>query len=1670
MMDPYHHQQQPQQQQQQPQQQYIQMENVQQTQPPPAQYHGDQQQYPQHVYHHQQEQQAFQQSQQQQQQQPQPHYGVYNQPPVSVPPSQPIRNDQVTSPHMTPMMVPSSPMQIASPASSVHSFQHPQAAAIQRRDSTAGSGRSPRGGEATPLLPSPVHSPGYVCPIPVNQQTMPPVKQSPIKTPTTPQHVMPMDQSSQFQQIEAPPVSIPQQQPQTQSVGIHPMAIAAQEAAERSALLEQYREAYAQTQEVEQRLAKVKRQKKNLMARQRTWKKNNTGPEQADIQALENFNNEIQAVQKELDHYKRNERSLALKLEEMGVQLPGASGTEESERKTESSQPQSSVPQPQQQQQQPPVTSEQVQNPYWYGDAQQQFEQQSQQQFSQYQQPPQQLHQQQPQQFSQYSAAPTSMPPPPPISSPRFTQHQSMYPPQTMAPPPQTMVPYGFPPQPNAHFFPSGQGSAVSGQIFPGQQQGINPYNMPYGMQQQQQMAMQGQMFQQPNQNFRPPFPGQQQSGQPYFQDMQPSSGQFSHPVQQLQQQHDQQAAYFNHQQHQQQQQHTPQASPMKPVVTSEQQQTNQHGAGDFYQVPSPHKLNASMQNAMTHPPQGKRVSQTGEESSTDVDESTLTDDQRRQLKLIEGMPLTREVVNGQQAEVSGDDGDKKKKKVRSSSKKVKPEAMGPSPSIGFPPQHQHGAPMYPQQIMMPPQQIMMPPEMQQPPVQSSQIVMGQSPVPTIVPFPPQSPQVPPGAPPFQNPKRPRKVKPEKAAALLEKLRSGPGALGVVQPIFAAQIVRPAKITTVADNPDQFYGDSQFSHLADAYSSFLVPQIARKLASSPTFGMTSDNNRPRVPELPEKPYLGDKPLAFKEFPEGTDPLDYVDASSPEMMDAEEMNPLRWMCGRPVDDYRPVSPIIPTPILASSYHKLPQMERGHTKTVLGPINGEPIDVSFTLESAATRDIGMVLSRLAKILNTDVPDIFTIDEVINEQDIYKSSKVPIKEEAVQIARLVEANSIPCIGCGQPVDSTTAQARRLSISTGEGQRKTVAFCNQSCSSAYLAKPHGTKRPSSQTAGNISATGDESMASAADAVLEPSNDGAVGGGSSENAEPDELSAETRVAIEIAEAEARRQDSRAKRYRPGLGGRGALSSVAGFHGSAASGSSCLSLSLPLPQPRRKKWKGLRWTLWDTRFGQTVSTKKSDDNKIPSLTDSEIHSLSACLRISPSKGETEAPPDNRPCVLCGQLGDGNPDVCSRLLSYDVDQWVHVNCALWSYDVYETVGGMLVNVQKAYLNAQCQRCTICEKIGATLSCFKQRCNAIFHLPCASRSGCAFFPDKTFYCIQHKADILGHAENAVPSSVSPAPGGNNSNAGTVSPSGAWVELKSLAVNRRVFVGRDELSQVGTILFDEENRHTFRISAVIYHSIGGLAAVHIQSRNFNTSQYIYPVGYMTTRFYWASDILATRKTYLCAITEKGGKPFFTVVPLEEPKMLPVEELNNLVTSEDDALPANIVRYRAETPTAAWLPILQSVAKLRQSAGVVRLFPDFTSGEELFGLTDPLVVQLLESMPGVEYLPNYTFKFGRSLSIKHPLPANPSGASRCEPYFKGHSRRPHITHAPPSAGPSSGLSQPLIAPIGSFSLSGGTSKQFQQSKSAQYKKMKMDWRNNVFLAKSRIQVIIVF
>ena len=111
------------------------------------------------------------------------------------------------------------------------------------------------------------------------------------------------------------------------------------------------------------------------------------------------------------------------------------------------------------------------------------------------------------------------------------------------------------------------------------------------------------------------------------------------------------------------------------------------------------------------------------------------------------------------------------------------------------------------------------------------------------------------------------------------------------------------------------------------------------------------------------------------------------------------------------------------------------------------------------------------------------------------------------------------------------------------------------------------------------------------------------------------------------------------------------------------------------------------------------------------------------VTVSPVKAD-----DTRRCIFCQNQGDGAADGPSRLLNFDVDKWVHLNCALWAHEVYETVNGALMKIDEALQCSLTLKCVVCEKPGASVRCYKTRCTNYYHLGCAVKDNCVFFKSK------------------------------------------------------------------------------------------------------------------------------------------------------------------------------------------------------------------------------------------------------------------------------------------------------------------------------------------------------
>ncbi|KTG34575.1 hypothetical protein cypCar_00021308 [Cyprinus carpio] len=447
------------------------------------------------------------------------------------------------------------------------------------------------------------------------------------------------------------------------------------------------------------------------------------------------------------------------------------------------------------------------------------------------------------------------------------------------------------------------------------------------------------------------------------------------------------------------------------------------------------------------------------------------------------------------------------------------------------------------------------------------------------------------------------------------------------------------------------------------------------------------------------------------------------------------------------------------------------------------------------------------------------------------------------------------------------------------------------------------------------------------------------------------------------------------------------------------------------PWHHGKRWKGLRWRKWTVHITIPKVATQTSESEVEELLQQLNSSLRPCSTTL----------DQRRCCFCQQIGDGMTDGPARLLNLDLDTWVHLNCALWSSEVYETQAGALINVELARQRGQMVVCAFCQRLGATSGCHRLRCLNIYHFTCALQAGCTFFKDKTMLCHQHR------------------PRGSGAAAGLHLEQ----QLRCFSVFRRVFVQRDELRQLAGGRTGSLNvAYTFP-SGQFAFSLQWFQLPPALLPTFHSSIAIFPPGYEVSRLYWSMRHGQKRCRYVCSVEEHEGRPEFSIRVIEQ-------GYEDLVLTDT-------------TAKGVWDKVLGPVAERRAETGMLRLFPVYLKGEDLFGLTVSAVTRIAESLPGVEACSRYRFRYGRNPMLVLPLSINPSGCARSELQTFPHHERLKTLSVWSRA--SQCIQNSTVVERGS-----SHSKHFVHSKSSQYRRLTSDWKTNVYLAHSRIQGLGLF
>ncbi|XP_075971400.1 uncharacterized protein LOC142973507 isoform X2 [Anticarsia gemmatalis] len=863
----------------------------------------------------------------------------------------------------------------------------------------------------------------------------------------------------------------------------------------------------------------------------------------------------------------------------------------------------------------------------------------------------------------------------------------------------------------------------------------------------------------------------------------------------------------------------------------------------------------------------------------------------------------------------------------------------------------------------------------------------------------------------------------------------------------AMQIQEPALTTNFAVCP--LFGSGDLTKLKNKDYDILKGDLTGEFGNAKIPSVADYyNTKPFGEEepLPEKPTTTTQrgfydsefpPIVFDEDPDDkkldfickerdTDtPDSIVSCSSPECLDVEPMN--RFPGLKLIDDEEededsdsasgrisPAIPIIaPVPIRIKPV-SLCQIKDEENQKALKILDTDPaksrnmdspgstetnenVTVTLTLTSGAAEDILGVLKELAGILHIPPPTSYQIIERTatppsHKLGLYRSKGKDGKEGTpIDIQSILNGAAKFCRHCDVVILDSVVRAKASEfplLSTNKGNAEEILcdsdselyFCSTQCYESFAWRPTNIILD-----GKSKTAVKEDSKSEADTNLSKDRD-EFDTASTESMETDDLDIKPDIKdekMDLSFMDSLDNDELMKEVGDDVS---ALDEDLKSEQDEKSNQSTAE---------REKFRGIRYKAWSPGcIGPPVKYKRPTDRELTELV------FRTGVAIMPVTNE-----DTRKCELCGIQGDGVADGVSRLLNCDVNRWVHLNCALWSEGVYETVSGALMNVETALAAGSNATCAVCRRLGATVRCFKVRCGSVYHLGCAVKDNCVFYKNKSAFCASH------------------APKNEKDN-----------ELTTLSVQRRVYIARDEQRQVASVMLHSDTNHLIRVGGLIFLSPGHLLPHQLAA--FHTPNYIYPIGYKIVRFYWSMSRANTRCRYLCWITEDEGRPRFHVRAQDEPR----HEL------------------AAPTPRAAWANVLDAVAALREGRsedGVLKLWPNYVTGEDLFGLTEPAVVRVLESLPGIETLTDYRFKFGRSALLEGGLAVNPSGCARSEARARATWRRAARSLLPAAPAPPPALDHPACP----------YSKQFVHTKSSQYKKMKSEWRNNVYLARSKIQ-----
>uniref|UniRef100_A0A4W3HIQ9 [histone H3]-lysine(4) N-methyltransferase n=1 Tax=Callorhinchus milii TaxID=7868 RepID=A0A4W3HIQ9_CALMI len=416
------------------------------------------------------------------------------------------------------------------------------------------------------------------------------------------------------------------------------------------------------------------------------------------------------------------------------------------------------------------------------------------------------------------------------------------------------------------------------------------------------------------------------------------------------------------------------------------------------------------------------------------------------------------------------------------------------------------------------------------------------------------------------------------------------------------------------------------------------------------------------------------------------------------------------------------------------------------------------------------------------------------------------------------------------------------------------------------------------------------------------------------------------------------------------------------------------------------------------------------------------------------------------------LGDPDSPDAGRLLYIGQNEWTHMNCALWSAEVFEDDDGSLKNVHMAVIRGKQLRCERCQKSGATVGCCLTSCQSNYHFMCARAKNCVFLDDKKVYCQKHKDLVKGET----------------------------VPEDGFEVLRRVYVDFEDITLRRKFLtgLEPESIHMM-IGSMTIDCLGILNDLS------DCEAKLFPIGYQCSRVYWSTTDARKRCVYTCKILEHRPPPIETEenrtlehtenrTTVHSPSSIAGTESGSFDTGAAETLEHHLsshapgpipprplsgsriqissfpplrrspgtssrplpspgnrcrsvsssyllpetrssvvraserawVRFPSRNPrqvsllhayarrclpSKAWKVLTDKVQEARSNARLKHISFSGVNGLKMLGISHDAVVFLIEQLYGAKRCKNYSFKFHKHQEVDE-LPLNPHGSARAE------------------------------------------------------------------------------